>query len=111
MAFYRTVFSWRTRPSDVWEDAPIFDVETGIGGIAGSIGWAFPGTPPVLFYVSVADADTYVDRARAQGAAGVGPGWSRPSGSGATYVVDPEGQSFGLLSPASAEKPTSGSGR
>ena len=95
----------------MWEDAPIFDVETGIGGIAGRIGVAFPGTPSVVFYASVADADTYVDRARAQGAASVGPTWSRPSASEATYFVDPEGQSFGLLSPASAETPTSGSER
>jgi uncharacterized protein len=101
--FYRTVFGWRTRLTDVREDALNFDVETGIGGIAGSIGFAFPGTSPVVFYAWVADADTYVDRARAQGAASVGPTRGRPSASEATYVVDPEGQSFGLLSPTSAE--------
>ena len=108
--FYRTVFGWRARPRDVWEDAPIFEVETGTGGIAGSIGVALPGSSRVVFYASVADPDTYLDRARAQGAAGVGPTRSRPSAAEARYVVDPEGQSFGLL-PASAEKPMSGSGR
>lgn len=108
--FYRTVFGWRRRPSDVREDAPIFDVETGTGGIAGSIGLAFPGTSRVVFYASVADPDTYMDRARAQGAAGVEPTRSRPSAAEARYFVDPEGQSFGLLCPTSTEKPTSGSG-
>ena len=109
--FYRTVFGWRARRSDVRKDAPIFEVETGAGGIGGTIGSALPGTSPVVFYASVADADTYVDRAVAQGAASVEPTRSRPSASEATYVVDPEGQSFGLLSPTSAEKATSGSGR
>lgn len=109
--YYRTVFGWRARRSGVRKDAPIFEVETGDGGIGGSIGSALPGTSPVVFYVSVPDADTYVDRARAQGAASVGLTRNRPSASEATYVVDPEGQSFGLLSPTSAEKPTSGSGR
>ena len=108
--FYRTVFGWRTRPSDVYEDAPIFDVETGTGGIAGSIGLAFRGTSRVVFYASVADPDAYLDRAGAQGAAGVAPTRSRPSAAEARYVVDPEGQSFGLLCPTSTEKPTSGSG-
>ncbi len=55
--FYRTVFGWRARLTDV-RDALNFDVETGIGGIAGSIGLAFPGSSPVVFYASVADADT-----------------------------------------------------
>lgn len=105
--FYRTVFGWRTRPRDVWEDAPLFDVQTGIGGIAGSIGLAFPGTSSVVFYASVTDANTYVDRA--QGAASVEPTRSRPSAAETTYVVDPEGQSFGLLCPTNTEKQRSGS--
>ena len=104
--FYRNVFGWR---SDMWEDALIFDVETGTGGIAGSIGLAFPGTSRVVFYASVADPDTYLDRARAQGAAGVGLTRSRSSAAEARYVVDPEGQSFGLLCPTRTEKPTSAS--
>ncbi len=64
----------------------------------------------MVFYASVSDPDSYLDRARAQGAAGVGPTRNRPSASEATYFVDPEGQSFGLLSPTSVEKPTSGTG-
>ncbi len=106
--FYRTVFGWRTRLTDV-RDALNFDVETGTGGIAGSIGLAFPGTSPVVFYASVADADTYVDRARAQGAASVEPARSRTSAAETTYVVDLEGQSFGLLCPTNTEKRSSGS--
>ena len=110
VGFYRTVFGWRARRSDVRKDAQNFEVETGAGGIPGSISSALPGTSPVVFYASVADPDTYLDRARAQGAAGVGPTRSQPGASEATYVVDPEGQSFGLLSPTSGKKPTSGSG-
>lgn len=109
VAFYRTVFGWRTRPSDVWEGTPIFNVETGTGGIAGSIGLAFPGSSRVVFYASVAEPDTYLARARAQGGAGLEPTRSRPSAAEARYVVDPEGQSFGLLCPTSTETPTSGS--
>ncbi len=111
MDFYRTVFGWRTRRSDVRKDAPIFDVETGAGGIGGSIGSASPGTSTVVFYASVADPDIYLDRVRAQGGASLGPTRSRPSASEATYIVDPEGQSFGLLTPTSAGQPTSGSRR
>ncbi|HWC12204.1 MAG TPA: VOC family protein [Acidimicrobiales bacterium] len=106
--FYRTVFGWRARRSDVRKDAPIFEVETGSGGICGSIGSGLPGASAVVFYASVAAPGTYLDRARAQGGASVGPTRSRPGAAEATYVVDPEGQSFGLLTPTSAEKPTSG---
>ncbi len=111
MDFYRTVFGWPARLSDVRKDAPVFEVETGAGGIGGSIGLAFPGTSPVVFYASVTNPDIYLDRVRAQGGASLGPARSQPSASEATYIVDPEGQSFGLLAPTRAGQPTSGSRR
>ena len=47
--FYRAVFGWETQPSDVPSEGVLFRVETGHGGIAGTIGCSSPGTSPVTF--------------------------------------------------------------
>jgi predicted enzyme related to lactoylglutathione lyase len=96
--FYRAVFGWRVQPAKVPQDAPLFDVDTGAEGIAGTIGTSL-GTSPVTFYAAVPHADTYLDRARALGATAATPATNRADPAEAAYVIDPEGQPFGLISP------------
>lgn len=75
----------------------VFNVDTGAGGITGTIGRCFPGTSPVTFYASVLDPHAYLERARALGGTGAGLAGTRVFPSAAAYLRDPEGQTVGLL--------------
>jgi predicted enzyme related to lactoylglutathione lyase len=92
--FYGGVFGWRVRPAKVPQEALVFEVDTGAEGIPGTIG----GPSPVTFYAGVPHAEIYLDRARALGATAGARASSQAGGAEAASVVDPEGQSFGLLS-------------
>lgn len=98
--FYRDVFGWRVRQDPSPHDQSSFNVDTGDGGIAGTIGSASPLAPAVTFYVLVEDIGAYLDRARALGGAGLGPAKHRHSSAEVAHIVDPEGQMFGLTSQA-----------
>jgi predicted enzyme related to lactoylglutathione lyase len=89
--FYRQVFGWRARPRTL-RGATCLEVDTGAGGIAGAIGAPSPARHAVTFAVTVDDLDTYVERARALGAA-AGPVHEYES----AYIVDPAGQTLELL--------------
>lgn len=96
--FYRGVFGWRARSSPKPHDRSNFEVDTGARGIAGTIGSASPMAPAVTFYAAVEDIDAHLDRARALGAARTPPTRDRRNPAEVAHVVDPEGQTFGLLS-------------
>lgn len=93
VGFYRQVFGWRARPGTLPGGASCLEVDTGPAGIAGAIGGSSPGSHAVMFSVAVDDLGTFVERARALGAA------AGPTGeSEAAYLVDPAGQTLELLS-------------
>lgn len=96
--FYRTVLGWRTGALGSGH-APAFEVETGARGIPGTIGGASPGAAPTTFYASVPEVDAYAVRARELGSVVENPQTGRLGDHRAAYVVDPEGQTFGLLGP------------
>lgn len=95
--FYRVAFDWRVKPVNLSQDAQVLEVDTG-DGIAGAVGGPSPGTSRVTFYAAVPHADAYLDRARALGATVEVPARSQAGVAEAAYLIDPEGQSFGLLS-------------
>ncbi len=92
VGFYRQVFGWRAQPRTLAGGGSGLQVDTGTGGIPGTIGTSSPGRPAVMFSVTVDDPRTYLERARALGAA-AGP-TDRVE---ATYIIDPAGQTLELL--------------
>lgn len=96
--FYRDVFGWAVRQSPTPHDRASFDVDTGPGGIAGTIGSAGTMAPAVTFYASVEDIGAHLDRARALGAARPAPAKDRHSSADVAHIADPEGQTFGMTS-------------
>lgn len=96
--FYREVFGWEVRQNPTPHDQSSFDVDTGAGGIAGTIGSASPMAQGVTFYASVEDIGAHLDRARALGAARLVPAKDRHSPAEVAHIVDPDGQTFGLSS-------------
>ncbi len=96
--FYRDVFGWGARQDPSTHDQSRFNVDTGAGGISGTIGSAGPMPPGVTFYVFVEDIGARLDRARALGATGLAPVKDGHSPAEVAHIVDPEGQTFGLTS-------------
>jgi uncharacterized protein len=91
VGFYRRVFGWQVRRRAL-RRSTCLEVDTGAGGIAGVIGAPSPAEHAVTFAVTVDEVDTYIERARALGAAG-GPAQKDES----AYIVDPAGQTLELL--------------
>jgi uncharacterized protein len=95
--FYRGVFGWGVRRDPTPGDPSNLDVETGVGGIAGTIGSVGPRPPGVSFYASVQDLDAYLDWAESLGATRTAPASDRRHDPAeVAHLVDPEGQTFGL---------------
>ncbi len=93
VGFYRQVFGWPARPGTLPDGASCLEVDTGAGGIAGAIGGPSPGRHAVMFSVAVDDLGTFVERARALGAAA-----GSTEEVEAAYIIDPAGQTLELLS-------------
>jgi predicted enzyme related to lactoylglutathione lyase len=95
--FYGTAFGWRVKPANLSQDVQVLKVDAG-DGIAGAVGGPSPGASRVAFYAAVPHADAYLERAGALGATVDVPASSQAGVDEAAYVIDPEGQSFGLVS-------------
>ncbi len=94
--FYQSVFSWRVQRRRAPHDEVAFEVETGAGGIGGTIACPVSEQPPLTFYARVAEAEVYLQRARELGAVGDGRWRSGSSSGGPAYFTDPSGNMFGL---------------
>ncbi|HEX2063263.1 MAG TPA: hypothetical protein VHE80_02465 [Acidimicrobiales bacterium] len=97
MDFYESVFRWRVRRTRAPHDEVAFEVETGAGGIGGTIGCPIFEGSPLTFYARVAEPEVYLQRPRELGAVGDGRWRSGSSSGGPAYFTDPWGNIFGLI--------------
>ena len=98
--FYASLFDWKIEqftPSPA--DGDYFHVHQTEGGIAGGILQTSGNMPPnyVMFYVSVDELQSYLDKAESMGGKTVVPPMTLPGGMGHIAVfTDPGGNTIGL---------------
>lgn len=100
--FYRDVFGWKLTPP-VKEMGNYSMLERPDAGIGGGIG---EGDTRTSVYVECADPQRFVDRAVASGATVLMPVTEITPGTTIAMLLDPAGNTFGVMKPPSAQRKT-----
>ena len=100
--FYRDVFGWKLTPP-VKEMGNYSMLERPATGISGGIG---EGDTRVSVYVETADPQAMVDKAVASGARLIMPVTQITPTTTIAMLVDPAGNTFGVMKPPSAQRKT-----
>jgi uncharacterized protein len=100
--FYREVFGWKLTPpvKEMGNYSMLERPDTGIGGGFGE------GDPRVSVYIETTDPQRFVDKAVASGATVLMPVTQITPTTTIAMLLDPAGNTFGVMKPPSAERRT-----
>ena len=111
VAFYSSIFGWKTKPETDLENAPYIEWingQTHIGGLMPMRGDQWKGVAPHwMFYVTVADCDDRAAKAKQLGATICVPPRDIPNVGRFSVVFDAQGAAFSLIQLTAVQQPAS----